>query len=60
METFLNNKKISVSVFILIIIVSLFTVAKLINEIKQSPYVGHGSQTPNIISVNGTGDVTAV
>jgi len=60
METFLNNKKISVSVFILIIIVSLFTVAKLVNEVKSSSYVGKGNQPANVISVSGTGDVLAV
>jgi uncharacterized protein YggE len=60
METFLNNKRISVSVFILIIIVSLFTVAKLVNEVKSSSYVGRGSQPANVISVTGTGDVLAV
>lgn len=60
METFLNNKKISISVFILLVVVSLFTVAKLVNEIKQSPYVGRGSQSPNVISVTGSGEVLAV
>jgi len=60
METFLNNKRISVSVFILIIVVSLFTIAKFINEVKQSPYVGRGNQPANVISVTGTGDVLAV
>ena len=60
METFLNNKKISVSFFILIIVVSLFTVAKLVNEIKGSSYVGRGNQPSNVISVTGSGDVTAV
>ena len=60
METFLNNKKISISVFILIIVVSLFTVAKFINEVKGSSYVGRGNQPANVISVTGTGDVLAV
>ncbi|HLP86322.1 MAG TPA: SIMPL domain-containing protein [Candidatus Paceibacterota bacterium] len=60
METFLNDKKISVSVFILLVIVSLFTVAKLVNEVKQSPYVGRGAQPSNVISVTGSGEVTAV
>ena len=60
METFLNNKKISVSVFILLIVVSLFTVAKLVNEIKQSSYIGRGSQPSNVISVTGSGEVVAV
>lgn len=59
METFLKDKKLSVSVFILIIIVSLFTVAKLVNEIKSSSYVGRGNQAANVILVNGSGDVLA-
>src|SRR5665648_502994 len=60
METFLKDKKLSISVFILIIIVSLFTIAKIVNEIKSSSYVGRGSQPANVISVTGTGDVLAV
>ena len=60
METFLKDKKISISVFILIVIVSLFTVAKLVNEVKSSSYIGSDNQPVNTISVNGSGDVTAV
>jgi uncharacterized protein YggE len=57
METFLKDKKISISVFVLIIIVSLFTVSKLISEIKiinQDQYIG------NSISVEGKGEITAI
>jgi uncharacterized protein YggE len=60
METFLNNKKISVSVVVLLTVISLLTVAKLVNEVKQTPYVGRGNQPSNVISVNGSGDVIAV
>jgi len=60
METLLNNKKITWAVFILVIIVSLFTVAKLVNEVKKSPYVGRGNQPANVISVEGKGEVLAV
>lgn len=60
METYLKDKKISISVFILVIIISLFTVAKLVNEVKSSSYVGRGNQPANVISVNGSGDVLAV
>jgi uncharacterized protein YggE len=59
METFLKDKKISVSVFILIIIVSLFTVVKIVSEFKGDRGDRTG-QAPNVISVTGTGDVTAV
>ncbi len=60
METFLNNKRISVSVFILLIVLSLFVAIKFINEVKSSPYVGRGNQPANVISVDGKGEVTAV
>lgn len=60
METFLNNKRISIAVFVLVIIISLFTIAKLVNEVKASPYVGRGSQPLNVISVEGSGEVLAV
>jgi uncharacterized protein len=56
METFLKDKKISISVFILIIIVSLFTVAKLVNEVI---FINQ-SQALNVISVEGSGEVLAV
>src|ERR1035437_4760409 len=59
METFLKDKKISVSVFILIIIISLFTVVKMVSEFKGDRGDRTG-QAPNVISVTGTGDVTAV
>lgn len=60
METLLKNKRISCAVFILIIIVSLFTVAKLVNEVKKSPYVGRGNQPADVISVDGKGEVIAI
>jgi len=60
METFLKDKKISISVFILVIVLSLFTIAKIVNEVKASPYIGKGNQPTNTIYVNGTGDVMAV
>ena len=60
METFIKDKKISISVFILIIIISLFTLAKFINEVKSSKYIGRGNQPANTISVSGTGEVSAV
>jgi len=60
METFLKDKKLSVSVFILVIIVSLFTIAKTVNEVKSSSYVGRGNQPSNTISVSGSGEVLAV
>lgn len=60
METFLKDNKIKAAVFTLLVIVSLFTIAKLFNEIKSNSYVGRGNQPANVISVNGTGEVLAV
>lgn len=60
METYLKDKKISASVFILIVVLSLFVVVKFINEIKLSSYVGRGNQPANVISVSGSGEVLAV
>ncbi len=60
METFLKDKKISASILILIVVVSLLSFAKLVNEIKSSAYVGRGNQPANVISVNGSGEVLAV
>ncbi len=60
METLIKDKKISISVFILIIIISLFTLAKFVNEVKSSSYVGRGNQPANTISVSGKGEVLAI
>lgn len=60
METFLKDKKLNIAVFILIIIVSLFVVAKFVNEVKLSSYIGHESQSANVISVSGFGEVNAI
>lgn len=60
METFLNKKQICVSVFILIVVLSLFVVAKLVNEVKLNSYVGRGNQPLNTIVVSGSGEVLAV
>ncbi len=60
METYLKDKKISASVFILLVVLSLFVVVKFINEIKVSSYVGRGNQPANVISVSGSGEVLAV
>ena len=60
MENILNNKKINCAVLVLLIILSLFTIAKLVNEIKGSSYIGRGNQPTNTISVSGKGEVLAV
>lgn len=60
METFLKDKKVSIAVFILIIIIGVFTLAKIVNEVKQSKYIGRGNQPANTISISGKGEVSAV
>lgn len=60
MQELLQEKKIKCAVFILLVIVSVFTITKIVNEVKSSQYVGKEYQYSNTISVNGTGDVTAV
>ncbi len=60
MENILNNKKISAAVLVLIIIISIFTFAKFVNEVKNSKYIGRGNQPANIIAVSGKGEVSAV
>jgi len=60
MESFLKDKKISISIFVLLVVVSIFTVIKIVNEIKENSYIGRGSQSVNVISVEGSGEVLAV
>jgi uncharacterized protein YggE len=57
METFLKDKKISISVFVLIVIVSLFTLSKLINEIRT---ISQDQYAVNSISIEGKGEVVAI
>lgn len=59
METFLNHKRIKISVFILIVIISLFVLAKFANEAKVF-VSGNTVESMNTISVSGEGEVTAV
>lgn len=60
METFLKDKKISILVIVLLAAISLFTIAKFVNEVKSNKYIGRTSQTINTISFSGKGEVTAV
>jgi len=57
METLIKDKKISVSLFILLVIVSLFFIAKIVGEVK-----GNFGDDPsyNVISVSGKGEAIAV
>lgn len=60
METFLQDKKIKCSLFILIIIIGLFTLASFVNEVKKGDNEGSANQPVNTITVSGTGEVSAV
>lgn len=60
METFLQDKKIRISLFILIIIISLFTLASFINEVRKGDNEGGANQPVNTITVSGTGEALAV
>lgn len=63
METFLKNKKVEGvlgAVSLLALIISVFFIVKIVNEVKSSSYVGRGNQPANTISVSGEGEVLAV
>jgi len=55
METFLKDKKLNITVFIFIIILSLFVAAKLFSEIKSDQF----PSSVNVITVDGSGEVLA-
>ncbi len=57
MENFLKDKKISISVFVLLVVLSLFTLSKFISEIKN---INQTQYATNSISVEGKGEVTAI
>jgi len=57
METFLQDKKVKVSVFALLIIVSLFVVSLIITEVRE---ISHSEYPSKSISVVGKGEILAV
>ncbi len=57
METLIKDKKISVSLFVLLVIVSLFFVAKIVGEVKGN--FGE-DESYNVITVKGEGEAIAV
>ena len=59
-KTLLNDKKINLAVFVFVIVISLLVVAKIVNEVKTSYFIGRGNQPANTISVEGSGEVVAV
>jgi hypothetical protein len=63
METFLKNKKVEGvlgAVSLLALIVSVFFIIKIVNEVKSSQYVGRGNQPANTITISGEGEELAV
>ena len=60
MENILNNKKFINASIVLVVLLSLLALAKFVNEVKSSSYVGRGNQPANVISVTGKGEVVAV
>ena len=57
METLIKDKKISVSLFILLVIISLFVITKIVGEVKGN----FGDDLSyNVISVSGEGEAIAV
>ncbi len=57
METLIKDKKISVSLFILLVIISLFVITKIVGEVRGN--FGE-EESYNVISVNGKGETLAV
>ncbi len=57
-----NIIKMRVGKFLVVflVIVSVFFVAKTVNEFKTGAFIGAGVPATNLISVSGTGDVSAV
>ncbi|MEK7558396.1 MAG: SIMPL domain-containing protein [Patescibacteria group bacterium] len=59
-ENLLSNKKIIQATLALLVMSSLFFVAKFISELKSYEYIGGGVLASNTISVSGVGEVFAV
>lgn len=57
METFLQDKKVKVSILVLLVIVSLFTVSRLVTEVIA---ISTPDYQMNSISVQGVGEILAV
>jgi uncharacterized protein YggE len=60
MENILNNKRFIKASVVFLVLLSLLVLAKFVNEVKHSNYVGRGNQPANVISVSGEGEVMAV
>jgi len=60
MENILNNKRFITASIVLVALLSLFVLAKLVNEVKMGKYIGRSEQVPASITVSGSGEVMAV
>jgi uncharacterized protein len=60
MDTLTTNKNFIRASIALVILLALFVLALLVNEVKASRYIGRGTTPLSSISVGGKGEVTAV
>lgn len=60
METITTNKHFIKASIALVLLLSLFVLALLVNEVRMSRYIGRGNTPLPTISVNGKGEVTSV
>ncbi len=59
MQEFLKDKKINITILILLVVLGLFLFVQFINSIKENRYIG-SNYGINTIYVTGEGEVTAV
>lgn len=59
MQELLKDKKVSITIFILLVVLGLFLFVQFINSIKENKYIGD-QYGMNTIFVSGEGEVTAV
>ncbi|MDD4988964.1 MAG: SIMPL domain-containing protein [Candidatus Pacebacteria bacterium] len=56
----LNHQGVRKALMVFLVVLSVFFIFKTINEIKTGQFIGSGTTATNLISVSGTGDVSAV
>lgn len=59
MQELLKDKKVSITLFILLVVLGLFLFVQFINSIKENKYIGD-QYGMNTIYVSGEGEVTAI
>ncbi|MDD5050659.1 MAG: SIMPL domain-containing protein [Candidatus Pacebacteria bacterium] len=58
--TSVDHSRVKKALALFLVIVSIFFVIKTVNEVKKGELIGSGTTATNLISVTGTGDVSAV